>query len=423
MTINYLIKGSKNPSKLYCRFSHSRAVDIFCPLSIMLNPEYWDQKAQRVRNVIVLKNRDLINKNLTLLKLYLLDKSNEAYMSGDILDRQWMQEVINKFFNRPSQEVGNKNEVHRIYLNEFSEWWLKEKAPIWSTTNNTIMSKRDIGQYNLFLNYLNDFEKEENIKIKFKDVNNEIINKFSAFMISRNYRSQHIKRMIGRLKFFCFRADEENIEVNKNFKQRVFVPKNEDIKEAFLNTKEIEKIYQHDFSDNESLDNVRDNLIISVWTGLRVSDFMGKLKIDNFIDGFIEITTQKTSTPVTIPIHPMVRDILIKRNGQLPRKITDVNYNKYVKEVCKLAGLTNIMKGNLFDSKTNRKVIGDFAKYKLVSSHIGRRSFATNHFGKISNQVIMKVCGWSKEEMMLKYIKKSNREFAVELQKYWDSKI
>lgn len=385
----------------------------------MVNPDYWDQKGQKIRNVSAVSNRNLINKNLSLLKLHLLDKYNEAYMEGEIIDREWLETAINTFFNRPTLDTKSRNSMRRIYLNDFAKWWLEEKSATWSTKSNSSMSKTDLAQYRLFLKYLTEFEKIERNKIKFKSLNNEIIVKFSRFLIDKNFRSQNVKRIIGRLKFFCFRAEEDNIKVNKNFRQRIFIPKDEEVKEPFLNIDEIERIYNYKFSDR--LDNVRDNLIISVWTGLRVSDFLGRLKVANFIDGFIEITTQKTKTPVTIPIHPMVRDILIKRNGQLPRKISVIKYNLYVKEVCKLAGLTNIMRGYLFDKERKHKVIGNYPKYKLISSHIGRRSFATNHFGKISNQVIMKVCGWSKEEMMLKYIKKSNREFALELQEYWET--
>jgi hypothetical protein len=32
----------------------------------------------------------------------------------------------------------------------------------------------------------------------------------------------------------------------------------------------------------------------------------------------------------------------------------------------------------------------------------------------------MSICGWSKEEIMLSYIKKSNRNGAVALKKYWE---
>jgi integrase len=78
------------------------------------------------------------------------------------------------------------------------------------------------------------------------------------------------------------------------------------------------------------------------------------------------------------------------------------------------------MKGSIYNKNTKRKEVDIYKKHELVTSHIGRRSFATNHFGKLPNSVIMRVCGWSKEEMMLKYIKKSNREDAVALQQYWE---
>ena len=87
------------------------------------------------------------------------------------------------------------------------------------------------------------------------------------------------------------------------------------------------------------------------------------LDLSNFIDDFIELKTQKTETPVVIPVHPMLKRILIKRNGQLPYKISDAKFNKYVKEVCEIAGIANIMKGRLYDKDKKRKVTGEYKKY------------------------------------------------------------
>ena len=154
--------------------------------------------------------------------------------------------------------------------------------------------------------------------------------------------------------------------------------------------------------------------------GLRVSDYLNKLEISNFIDDFIYIKTTKTKKRVTIPVHPMVKKILIKRNGNLPKKVNDADFNKQIKTVCLKAGLKKQMKGRIYDSKSKRKVLGLYEKYRLITSHIGRRSFATNLFGKLPNSVIMSICAWSKEEMMLKYIKKSNMDGAVQLQQYWE---
>ena len=419
-SINYLFKGKKNPANLYCRFTNGRATDLWQPLNLFLDPKHWDQSKQRIKNVLVVNNRDEINKKLTQLKIHLLDDFNLAYMKGDVIDRPWLSGSINVFFNRPTQEVKNVNLPHTIYITDFANWWIKERAPKWVTGNSSYLNARSISQYNSFIKMLERFEKKH--KIKLKDIDNELINGFVDFLAEDNYSSKTIARHITRFKFFCFRAEENNITINNNFKQKVFIPPTEEIKEPYLNQKEIESIFNHDFSKNEILDNVRDNLIISVWTGLRISDF-NTLNIDNFIDDFIEIKTRKTGARVTIPIHPHVKKILIKRNGELPKQLSDQKYNDYVKTVCRKVGLKTEMQGRLFDKDLDRKKSGFFPKYKLVSSHIGRRSFATNHFGKVSNQVIMKIGGWASEGMMLKYIKKSDKSYAVELKRYWDSEL
>ena len=43
-----------------------------------------------------------------------------------------------------------------------------------------------------------------------------------------------------------------------------------------------------------------------------------------------------------------------------------------------------------------------------ISTHIGRRSFASNFYGNIPTPTIIKVTGHSKEETFLKYINKSD---------------
>ena len=67
-----------------------------------------------------------------------------------------------------------------------------------------------------------------------------------------------------------------------------------------------------------------------------------------------------------------------------------------------------------------RKVYGHFRKCDLISSHVCRRSFATNLYGQVPNSVIKEAGGWSSETMMLKYIKKSNREHAEVLKEHWE---
>jgi integrase len=66
-----------------------------------------------------------------------------------------------------------------------------------------------------------------------------------------------------------------------------------------------------------------------------------------------------------------------------------------------------------------RKKHGRYAKWELVSSHIGRRSFATNHFGKIPTPIIMAATGHKLESSFLKYIGEGRADMVCMLAEYW----
>jgi integrase len=66
-----------------------------------------------------------------------------------------------------------------------------------------------------------------------------------------------------------------------------------------------------------------------------------------------------------------------------------------------------------------RKEHGRFAKWELVSFHIGRRSFAKNHFGKIPTPIIMAATGHKSESSFLKYIVKGRAEMVSMLAECW----
>lgn len=61
-------------------------------------------------------------------------------------------------------------------------------------------------------------------------------------------------------------------------------------------------------------------------------------------------------------------------------------------------------------------------RYKFVSSHIARKSLSTNLHGKVSDEVIKNICGWSNLTMVAHYNKTSKTEYAETLKNYWDGK-
>lgn len=131
---------------------------------------------------------------------------------------------------------------------------------------------------------------------------------------------------------------------------------------------------------------------------------------------FIDLTQVKTGKAVSIPIMPEVEAILQKHGGDFPRKTSEQKYNVYIKEVCKQAGINKEMKGRLPETIDDRvrKPIGTFEKWQLVTSHIGRRSFATNFYGKVATTYLRNITGHGSESMFLEYIGKTSADTGLE---------
>src|SRR5690606_13742646 len=105
---------------------------------------------------------------------------------------------------------------------------------------------------------------------------------------------------------------------------------------------------------NDNYDNAKDWLIISCYTGQRISDFMRFTKNmiryernkEGYLKPFIEFTQVKTGKLMIVALHPKVIEILEKREGDFPKTISDPKYNLYIKQVCRIAELTEKIKGS-----------------------------------------------------------------------------
>ena len=128
--------------------------------------------------------------------------------------------------------------------------------------------------------------------------------------------------------------------------------------------------------------------------GQRVSDLL-KLSPDNLRKAptglYIDILQQKTKKAVTVGVaDPIVIEIL---ENEFPRKVSQVVFNKQIKALCRMAGIEELVSGFKNNPKTRRKEIVNAPKYEFVTSHIMRRSFASNYYGKIETPLLMNITG------------------------------
>ena len=146
-------------------------------------------------------------------------------------------------------------------------------------------------------------------------------------------------------------------------------------------------------------------LLIGLCIGQRVSDLL-KLNPNNLRKAptglYIDILQQKTKKAVTVGVaDPLVIQIL---ENEFPRRVSQVAFNKQIKALCRIVGMNGLVSGFKNNPKTRRKEIVNAPKYEFVTSHIMRRSFASNYYGKIETPLLMNITGHSKESTFLTYI-------------------
>jgi len=381
----------------------------------MLHDSEWDAENQSV-----IDNPE-VNISIQQLKTDILKAYNTDFCKGILTDKAWLEKVIKNSFNRPKEEANLFNPNHTIYLCDFALWWLENEADNWNVSAKKKMGIPLQNQYKKFMQIVSEYEAVIGEKLQLRNIRINDLKSFADYLETEFYQVSTIERHIGRFRFFLNRALEHNIEVDKSFTQRIYFDKDDDLEGVYLSEAEIQKIIDYDFSEHYELDITKQNFLISAYTGLRASDFL-KLDTSNISDGFIKIKTQKTGAKVVIPVHSVIQNILDSNFGNLPPKISKTEFNINIKIVCQLAGIDNMMYGKLFDNKLKRKKFGYYKKYLLISSHVGRKSFATLNYGKVEDSVLSTIMGWSKDsKMLLHYNKVSKQEHAETLHKKWNS--
>ena len=415
MNIKFNLTKNKKNYKVsvrvyYKNFDVSLNLDLFA-----FSDDEWDFSCETFRD------NPEANEKLLELKSIILKRYNRDFTKGVLINKSWLQEIVKEVFDRPTNEVALINNDKDIYIVDFSNYWLKTFADSWKTSPKETMSKLVKSQYQKFVDIFSDFQDQKKVRYTLHSLTQDDVYEFSNWLEEDDYNSATIERNIGRLKFFLNRASEMSLKVSQVRNQRIYIDKeSSEVESVYLNEEEIKKIYNLDLSHDFELDNARDNLVISCFSGLRVSDLMTGLKTDNIKEGFISVKTKKTKTFVTIPVHFYCESILRKRFGQLPKKTTTFEYNRLIRIVCQLAEIDNQILAKVWNSDKKRKEIKYVKKYEAIGSHTARRSFASNLYGKVPNEVIQSVAGWSSSEMIAHYNKTTKSDYANQLQKYWN---
>lgn len=424
-TGKFRLKTNNDWNSIFFRFKQGKQFDIETSIGIQAPKGRWSDAKQEILTTKEVNYKD-INVKLKEFEAYIRKEFENTKLSNQsiVINSKWLKEKIDIFFNR---ETKNEETNEKLFFINFINSFIEESKTKRNRKGEPI-KPRTIQHYNTTLNKIIAFEKHSGIKLKLTEIDLTFHNNFISFLESKQKLNENtIGGYIDDIKLFCGNADKRSIPVSKDYKLQEFYSPNNKTNDIYLKEHEVNLIYNTKF-EQDYLDNARDWFIIGLRTGLRISDFLTLTKND-IVDGFIEITTKKTDFPVIIPLHKQVLQILNKRNGDFPRKISDQKFNDYIKIISEKAGLTEMTQGakikeitiveNGKKEKIHRKTSGKYPKHELVSSHICRRTFATNLYGKLDTLTIMKITGHQTEKQFLSYIKITPKEYAEKLRMYW----
>lgn len=422
---NFKLQTDKDWNTIFFRFKQGKQFDVISSTGLQVPKGRWSDSKQEILSTHEVHYKE-INVKLKGFQAYIRKEFEDTKLNNItvIINSKWLKERINLFFNRESQdeEINDK-----IFFSNFIKLFIEE-AKTKRTKRGTAVKPRTIQYYNTTLNKVTAFESFVGVKLKLADIDLNFHEKFIKYLENEEYLNDNtIGGFIDAVKLFCGNASKKGLNVCNDYKLTEFYSPSNKTKDIYLKDSELNLIYQIKL-EQDYLDNARDWFIIGARTGFRISDFL-KLGKDNLNDGFIYKETHKTDFPVIIPIHEQVQEILDKRNGEFPRRISDQKFNLYIKEVAKIVGLIEPTEGAKMvtqeiikegkKKRISRKKSGVYPKYELVTSHSCRRSFATNLYGKIDTLTIMKITGHQSEKIFLDYIKITPREYAEKLKEYW----
>lgn len=407
-SIKFLIKNTSNVSTIYVRFKEGLKFDLMAKTNFLVDANDWSKAKGKANDKD--KEGKALNEALAKLSSNLLAHYNNCKDKNEV-NIIWLKSFLN-----PVKEESLIPTRIVPYIDYFTLHKSSSSAP--STIKRNNVYKKLIERFEV-----NDYKKP----LLIKDIDDNFRLRFENYCLSENYKPNTIARTIKFIKTVCYHAKEKNgIEISNSLNSIKI--KIKPIEKIYLNQSDLNKIQKVKLP-YDYLDNARDWLLISCGTGQRVSDFMrfDKSMIKNYKNKkgkqipIIEFTQFKTKKRMAVALSDNVMAILNKRGGEFPRSISDQRYNEYIKEVCRLAEINEKTKGSIskaIDGKV-RKIDGVYEKWQLVASHIGRKSYSTNNYGKIPTALIMKATGHSTEKMFLDYIGKTEIEHAIDIADYF----
>lgn len=398
---------------------------------ITLFPELWDNQHQQIVNLTTKLRTQLARQYGDKLPTKSQMVQYQDQMSALISEVRTIESRFS-FEKTPysadmvaevikqKQKKATKKEDPSTLVYDFIDQYIEE--------HKNIREKGSLTVYKSLKKHLTNYQNHTRSKVRFDQIDYNFLQGFQSFLVNWEETHEKTKRVISlnnttiskqlrTLKTFLSYAKKKGIAINPGHKD--FSVREYKMEVIALTQEELEHLLALDLQANKRLDQVRDVFCFSCVSGFRYSD-LEQMHRGHIKDDEIRITVKKTKRPLIVPLNRFSKAILEKyRDLEAPLPvISNQKFNKYIKELCKLAGINDPIE--IIRYKGSQKQSTVYRKYEVISAHTGRKTFATLSLEKgIPAETVMKITGHADYKSFQRYVKVTEERKRNEMQKAW----
>jgi hypothetical protein len=406
---------------IFLQYCHNAEQRILLSTDIGIPPQYWNKKTSRIADLLPVQFGDAakLQTNLTAKLRKAEDMITHSRKQKHTCPMKFLKENFNLQENWKLDQMSDSKKNLDIYFN-IDDYVKSKQSTVKHCTINVI---------NMMKAHLKSFESFRKEPITFDSFDMNFYEEFVKYLtydivrlrrreVVKGLKANTVGKTIKHLKSFL--KDRMRKKIIPFMDLGAYKVMEEEVDSVYISWQELSLIYHLDLSSNTNLEKYRDLFVFGCLTGFRFSDYSG-IKPEEIRGGMLYVNQTKTLSTVVVPLRPDARKILIEKyNMQMPH-VSNSNFNYYIKEVVKLAGIDELIK--ITHKHGNKIIEGTRPKYAWVMSHTCRRSFCTNEFleGTPTN-LIMAISGHKTEKAFRKYIKADQNQKAHMIKKIWDNR-
>lgn len=396
-------KGTK-PSPILIKYNRGKSRIQFST-GLTVEPRHWNEQTQRARKTLA--GFSEFNSALKHIGETVETLVNECIGSGLPVTNDSIRTKFQAAIGRQEQ-VKEKAVPVLAALVQYMESHQQKLSFNYLKTVGTLQT------------HLSRYEQAKGKRLTFDTIDLGFFEAFTSYLLSIGHANNTLAINVSRLKRFLQWASDAGLYKLDYHRHKNFRAKEDKGDTIALTEPELLALSSLELPAGTASD-VRDLFCLAAYTGLRFSDVstlkQEHVQQDAAGDWWLRKWIEKTKSYHELPLSAPALTILHRHQFKL-NAISLQKTNDYLKELGKLAGideptLKTIYRGVVKDERTE-------PKYKLLSFHCARRTFATLSLEKgIRAEVVMELTGHSTLKSFMKYVKISPNIKKGEMHKAW----